>query len=98
MTIKSPIGRPTVTIEHNTNGGSTYVARHFDSDVEYVRIGWAKDDTTTKKLMAGFKREFDKRAKLIETGKSKPEHIMSTFVAHGWFRKRNFLGEVTNTM
>ena len=98
ITLKSNIGRPTVTIEHNNGGGSTYVVRHTDSSVEYVRLGWTNDDKLTEKLIRGFKKEFNKRAVAIENGKSRPEHIMTTMVDHGWFRKRNVLGDITNPM
>ena len=98
IAIKSSILRPTVTVEHNNGGGSTYVVRHPGSNVEYVRLGWTRDDKLTEKLIRGFKKEFNKRAVAIETGKSRPEHIMTTMVDHGWFRKRNVLGDITNPM
>ena len=88
ITLRSPIGRPTVSIEHNLTGGTTYCVRHGASNVEYVRIGWSDDPKRTNRLVKGFKAEFDRLATEIESGEKRPYHLMQMFVQNGMFRTR----------
>ena len=92
------INRPIITIERNRNGGSTYSVRHGESNVEYVRIGWAQDEKTTKRLVTGFTKEFDRLAIEIEQGKVKPYFIMKMMADNGFFRTRTPMVTLKNTI
>ena len=90
------ISRPVVSIEHNSNGGSTYSVTAEHWKVEYVRLGWSQNEKATKLLGKGFGKEFDRQAKDIEEGKVRPHPIMRTFVDNGFFRVRTKMQDTTN--
>ncbi len=78
------IVRPQVSITRHRNGNTSY--KVDGNAVEYHRIGWSSDEKNTKRLTDGFIKEYDRLAKLIETGKDQPYHIMRMFVDHNMFR------------
>jgi hypothetical protein len=92
------INRPSVTIEHNNNGGSTYVVRHGESPVEYVRLGWAQDEKSIMKLAKSFTKEFDRLAAEIEEGNVKPYFIMKMMADNGLFRTRTPMAKLKNAI
>jgi hypothetical protein len=98
MMLKSKIGRPTVEIEHNLTGGTTYCVRHGQSNKEYVRLGWSNDLKKTTRLVNGFEAEFERLATEIESGEKPPYHIMRMFTDNGMFRVRTAMPKLKNNI